>query len=182
MEVQLNTWFYNGVVTILEKDLSLVVHVHTIHRSLPESLICLYGKSQPDLCFHPAACDNSIALGGIILPADNGDTVESNITNKDCVVGGVVEFKPFVARCTSQMFTNLVRYGVYLVEDRLKRGYIIEHIIVFGILASHHKGMCIPLKLAADLGSGVTKFMEGETMPVVEGFVKLVHNTINFCK
>jgi len=41
-------------------------------------------------------------------------------------------------------------YGVYLVEDRLRRGYIIDNICVLGILASHHRGICIPVKLTVN--------------------------------
>jgi len=52
------------------------------------------------------------------------------------------------------------------------------HICVLGILASHHKGLCIPVKLYTDLKSDSTKFIEEEPMSMVKGFVALVYSII----
>lgn len=173
-KIQLNDWFTDGILAILEKDLNLVVHSHNIRRSLPESLISVFGKSQPDLCFYPSyKFDKVTALDGIILSAD--------VTDEAQVVGGVAEFKSSKTPCGSQAFANLVRYGVYLVEEQLSRGYIIDRVYVMGILASHQRGMFIPIKLTMDFPNNKTQFMEGEMMAMTEGFVVLVYNTINLC-
>ena len=118
-EIQLNAWFYDGIASILEKDLNLVVHSHNIHRLLPESLHSLYGKSQPDLCFYPYSLEvtGNTALGGIVFSAsDDTDDVTANDT-QEVVIGGMAEFKSFKIRCSSQVFANLVRYGVYLALE-----------------------------------------------------------------
>lgn len=181
-EIQLNAWFYDGIASVLEKDLNLVVHSHDIHRSLPESLINMYGKSQPDLFFYPYSLQGNEALGGIVFSAsDESNDVTANDDTQEFVIGGMAEFKSFKIRCSSQVFANLVRYGVYLAEERLRRGYLIDYIHVLGILGSHHKGMCIPVKLNIDFQSNKTYFMEGEVMSMVEGFVLLVYNMIHFC-
>lgn len=179
VELQLNSWFYDSILAMLERDFNLVVHAHSAYHSLPETLICVYGKSQPDLCFHPmyASGDKVALTGGIIMPID----VDHDPELDKVIVGGLAEFKPFSERCVPQIFANLIRYAVFISEERLKRGYLIQRIQVLGILASHHKGMCIPVKLNADLINGSTSFMEGEAMSFADGFVGLVYNTISWC-
>ena len=80
----------------------MVAHAHTVQQSLPESLICLYGKSQPDLCFHPADLSNTnTVLGGIVLPIDDckgtpddSDAVGCGHDYENTVIGALDEFKP----------------------------------------------------------------------------------------
>ena len=100
------------------------------------------------------------------------------------VTGGITEFKRknvHYERARSQVGADLVRYGVYLVEECLKRGENVDSIQILGILASHDNWTCTPFKLQADLLENTTDFFQGSEILLETGFVDLVCNVVDSC-
>ena len=180
-ENQLNNWFCKSVMSELRENFRLAVHAHQEGFCLPESIPCIYGKSQPDLCFYAPRRNNGKVVGGIMLRAAAGAPA---IDNEEGVIvtGGITEFKRKNVkseRALSQVGADLVRYGVYLVEECLKRGENVDCIQILGILASHDNWTCIPFKLQVDLLKNVTDFFQGSEILLETGFVDLVCNVVD---
>ena len=171
-EIQLNDWFFQRILKILQNDFGLIVYAHRAKYSLQDSS-CVYGTSQPDLCFYLPTQNSTMLLGGAVLPTD----VDTGLGD---VVGGLTEFKPINIQGFSQAYAGMIRIASFLIEERLKVGMDISEVHIIGMLASHTKGLCVPLKMHTNFTSGHTQFTEGELIPLVCGFTSLIYNIVNF--
>ena len=135
-ELQLNTWFFDGVRSMLQKEFGLIVYAHREDHYIPESGICVYGGSQPDISFYPPVCDPRMAFGGAVMPLREGYIIES-----------MAEFKTITLIGYNQACANMIRIAAHIAEEHLKAGRDIDYVSIMGILVSHTRAQCIPLQL-----------------------------------
>ena len=157
-ELQLNTWFYDKVINVLQREFGLIVHAHKVDYCIPDSKICVYGTSQPDLSFYPPVCDPRIAFGGTVMPLREG-----------YLIGGMVEFKALSLIGYNQVCANMVRVASHIAEEYLKAGRDLDFICIMGILVSHTRAQCIPLRLDIDFTDDTSIFTEGDISPFADG-------------
>ena len=118
----------------------------TVSKTLPGSQFCIFGKSQPDLCFYK--CKNAGSLKAGFVKYFSCGEVEA-VENE--VAGSVI-----VEEFYLQMCANMVRVGSLLMQNALSRGRIIDTIDVYGSLVVHGEKQGVHTKYY--VGSTHTKY------------------------
>ena len=143
----------------------------TVSKTLPGSQFCIFGKSQPDLCFYK--CKNASSLKAEFVKDfyDKEEAVENE------VAGSVIKFKISTEpeEFYPEMCANMVRIGSLLAQDALSRGQIINTIDIYGLLIVHGEKKGIPTKYYVNFKKNTCKFYIGELMDISVAMVHIAH-------
>ena len=86
----------HGFRSMLQKEFGLIVYAHREDHYIPESRICVYGGSQPDISFYPPVCDPRMAFG------------------EGYIIGSMAEFKTISLIGYNQACANMIRIAAHI--------------------------------------------------------------------
>ena len=150
-ELQLNKWTNE----ILEQQLSTLGFISAVE-------FPLFGKSRPDFAFYKHI--DSQRLGGVYVQSD-------------VICGGALEFKVDSSSLKlAQVFANMVRVANDILVHALKRGKLIENIVIYGLAVFHKNKQCLPMRYTCDLKKNCILFEVGELCNFFNTFSRVVLN------
>ena len=95
----------------------------------------------------------------------------------DVICGGTLEFKVDSSSLKlAQVFTNMVRVANDLLVNALKRGKLIENIVIYGLAVFHKNKQCLPMRYTCDLKKNYSRFEVGELCNFFNTFSRVVLN------
>ena len=133
----------------------------------------IFGKSLVDLYFYKDS--GGIVKSAVIKMLEDCD---DGAQGEDYgIVCGLAEFKVqkgiFKAHY-AQIFADMSRVGSMLAVSALKRGKIIDKIVVYGLLLDYKNTMGLVIKYCVNFNTDESVFFVGEEVNAVKGFVAIV--------
>ena len=150
-ELQINDW----VIDVLGNELKKLNFITNKEFSYNE--FSIFGRSRPDFAFFKQT--GHVIKAGVVIEQSTqefqgiklyGTAVEFKIdTSQDCT------------RFLPQAFADMVRISHNMLIEALKAGKVVDTIIIYGILVSHTKETCTPLRYIAKFHSSSYKLAVG---------------------
>lgn len=149
-EIQLNEW----AIPALKKELALLGFTSQV--TFPHNDYSLFGKSRPDFAFYKQIGNE--LTGGMIIESDS-------------LYGSTLEFKKDSSLLKlAQAFANMVRVANDLLLDALKRGKVINAIVVYGLVVYHDEKQCLPMRYICDFSKNYYIIEVGQETEFYQAF------------
>ena len=165
-ELQRNDICYNNTKAPLS-DLDFISK-----QTIEQSKYSFYGKSSIDLYFYNDSISGSVNSAVIKKLQDASETHGSETCGSDYgIMAGLAEFKAGgnMRVHYSQIFADLIRVGSTLTINALRRGKIIDKIVVYGLLVNYKTQLGLLVKYYADLTANENIFFIGDEVNAVKG-------------
>lgn len=170
-ELQRNDICYHNMEAPL-RDLGFISK-----QTIEQNKYSFYGKSIIDLYFYNDSSGGSINLAVIKKLQDVSET-ETHGGGDYGIMAGLAEFKVGgqgnMRMHYSQMFADLIRIGSLLTVNALRRGKVIDKVVVYGLLVNYERRLGVIMKYYANLTGDKTIFFIGDEMDAVKGMVGIV--------